>query len=71
MAKLEKNEAVVAMSHHLSNYYRYTTRQERDLVALSEEINFVTSYLEIQNMRMPRLNYTIDLPSDMLHLEIP
>lgn len=71
MAKLEKNEAVVAMSHHLSNYYRYTTRQERDLVALSEEINFVTSYLEIQKMRMARLNYSIHLPSEMLHLEIP
>lgn len=71
MAKLEKNDAVVAMSHHLSNYYRYTTRQERDLVALSEEINFVTSYLEIQKMRMARLNYAIHLPSEMLHLEIP
>jgi two-component system sensor histidine kinase YesM len=71
MAKLEKHEAVVAMSHHLSNYYRYTTRQERDLVALSEEINFVTSYLEIQKMRMARLSYSIDLPSEMRHLEIP
>lgn len=71
MAKLEKNEAVVAMSHHLSNYYRYTTRQERDLVTMSEEINFVTSYLEIQKMRMPRLQYSISLPADMRHLEIP
>lgn len=71
MAKLEKNEAVVAMSHHLSNYYRYTTRQERDLVTMSEEINFVTSYLEIQKMRMPRLLYSISLPADMRHLEIP
>jgi len=71
MAKLEKHEAVVAMSHHLSNYYRYTTRRERDLVAMSEEINFVTSYLEIQKMRMSRLRYSIHLPSDMRHLEIP
>lgn len=71
MAKLEKHEAVVAMSHHLSNYYRYTTRQERDLVALSEEINFVSSYLEIQKMRMERLSYTIDLPAEMRQLEIP
>ncbi|MGO4546946.1 sensor histidine kinase [Paenibacillus sp. 2TAB23] len=71
MAKLEKNEAVVAMSHHLSNYYRYTTRQERDLVAMSEEISFVTSYLEIQKMRMARLHYSIDMPQEMQHLEIP
>ncbi|WP_141500255.1 sensor histidine kinase [Paenibacillus luteus] len=71
MAKLEQNEAVVAMSHHLSNYYRYTTRQERELVSLSEEINFVSSYLEIQRMRMARLNYTITVPSEMRQLDIP
>lgn len=71
MAKLDNTKAVVSMSHHLSKYYRYTTRQERDLVALSEELDFVTSYLEIQKMRMPRLSYSIDLDSDMRQLNIP
>ncbi|WP_020617047.1 sensor histidine kinase [Paenibacillus daejeonensis] len=71
MAKLEQNGAVVAMSHHLSVYYRYTTRQERELVTLSEEVHFVTSYLEIQKMRMPRLDYQLDIPPDMLLLEVP
>ncbi|MFS0723025.1 sensor histidine kinase [Paenibacillus sp. 1P07SE] len=71
MAKLEQHQAVVAMSHHLSVYYRYTTRQERELVTLSEEVHFVTSYLEIQKMRMPRLNYTLEIKPEMLQLEVP
>jgi len=71
MAKLDNTAAVVSMSHHLSKYYRYTTRQERDLVALSEELDFVTSYLEIQKMRMPRLSYSIQLDPDMRQLNIP
>ncbi|MNP11455.1 Sensor histidine kinase YehU [compost metagenome] len=71
MAKLKNFQAVVAMSHNLSNYYRYTTRQERDLVPLIEEMDFVTNYLEIQKMRMSRLNYTIDLPVGLKQLDIP
>lgn len=71
MAKLGNQAAVVGMAHNLSRYYRYTTRQERDLVSLSEEVEFVTHYLEIQNMRMSRLQYTISIPSQMHRLEIP
>lgn len=71
MAKLKKNEAVIAMSHNLSRYYRYTTRQERELVSMDEEIGFVTNYLEIQNMRMSRLHYRIDYPDDLKTLTIP
>lgn len=71
MAKLEQHQAVVAMAHHLSVYYRYTTRQERELVTLSEEVQFVTSYLEIQKMRMPRIRYNQFIPHEMLRLEVP
>ncbi len=71
MAKLQNHQAVIAMSENLSKYYRYTTRQERDLVHLSEELDFVTSYLEIQKMRMNRLHYSIELPFQMRKLPIP
>ncbi|KGE17888.1 sensor histidine kinase [Paenibacillus wynnii] len=71
MAKLNNMQAVVGMSHNLSRYYRYTTRQERDLVGLSEETEFVTHYLEIQGMRMSRLQYSMDIPPQMGKLEIP
>ncbi|GGO08060.1 sensor histidine kinase [Saccharibacillus kuerlensis] len=71
MAKLGRMDAVVAMSHSLSRYYRYTTRQERELVPLREETEFVRHYLEIQKMRMNRLDYMIELPEDMLNLYVP
>lgn len=71
MAKLKRVDAVVAMSHNLSRYYRYTTRQERDVVPLTEEIEFVTCYLEIQQMRMDRIRFKIDLSEDLLRQEVP
>ena len=71
MAKLKRMDAVVAMSHNLSRYYRYTTRQERDVVPLTEEIEFVSCYLEIQRMRMDRIHYKIDLSDEMLRQEVP
>ncbi|GAB6928706.1 sensor histidine kinase [Paenibacillus sp. JCM 10914] len=71
MAKLRKYEAVVAMSHSLSRYFRYTTRQERELVSLSEEIEFVTHYLEIQQMRMKRLHYQVELAPGAERIELP
>lgn len=71
MAKLQKYEAVVAMSHNLSRYFRYTTRQERELVPLSDELEFVTHYLEIQQMRMKRLRYYVALTEGAGRSEIP
>ncbi|MBB6671074.1 sensor histidine kinase [Cohnella nanjingensis] len=71
MAKLENYKAIVAMSSNLSSYYRYTTRQERDFATLSEELDFVTSYLEIQRMRLGRLRFEVELPSWLRHLEVP
>jgi two-component system sensor histidine kinase YesM len=71
MAKLGNNRAIVLMSQNLSSYYRYTTRQERDFVKLSEELEFVTSYLEIQRLRMNRLHFEVELPSWLRQLEIP
>jgi len=71
MAKLKDYQSVIAMSENLANYYRYTTRQERDLVPLSEEIAFVTNYLEIQKMRMKWLDFTIHIPETMRKLLVP
>lgn len=70
MAKLEDYQAVVAMSQNLSKYYRYTTRQERDMVPLSEELDFVKTYLDIQKLRMKRLHYSMEFPVRMNKLDI-
>lgn len=71
MAKLGNMQAVVAMSQNLSSYYRYTTRQERDVVPLQEELDFVRNYLEIQKMRKPQMDFTFDIPEAMRRWEVP
>ncbi|GIO32160.1 MULTISPECIES: sensor histidine kinase [Paenibacillus] len=71
MAKLGNMKAVVAMSQNLSSYYRYTTRQEREVVPLAEELAFVRNYLEIQKMRKPQLDFSIDVPETMRRWELP
>lgn len=71
MAKLKKYEAVVAMSHSLSRYFRYTTRQERELVPIADELEFVSHYLNIQTLRMNRLTYRIASHALEQALEIP
>jgi len=70
-AMLGDREAVVQMSQNLAQYYRYTTRVENQLVSLEEELDLVRHYLVIQNLRMERLEYEIDVPLKMLELEVP
>jgi len=71
MAKLQNYTAIIAMSQNLSHYYRYTTRQEKELVPLQEELKFIRHYLDISVMRMNRLHYEIQVPDEMLSVMIP
>ncbi|MEK3885428.1 histidine kinase [Paenibacillus sp. PL2-23] len=71
MAKLKNYEAIIAMSQNLSHYYRYTTRQEREFVALSEEMDLIVHYLDIQQMRMKRLSFEMHLPPWLKHKQVP
>lgn len=71
MAKLQNYAAIIAMSQNLSHYYRYTTRQKKELVPLQEEVKFVQHYLDISVMRMKRLTYQINMPKHVLEEMIP
>jgi two-component system sensor histidine kinase YesM len=71
MAKLQNYGAIIAMSQNLSDYYRYTTRQERDFVSLTEEMELVGNYLDIQQMRMKRLSYDVHLPPWLKGTPVP
>ncbi|GIP38040.1 histidine kinase [Paenibacillus sp. J31TS4] len=70
-AKLGDREAVVAMAHNLGEYYRYATKTAQQLVPLSEELKLVKNYLVIQNLRMQRIHYEVEIPGEMLGLLIP
>ncbi|MBO2942403.1 sensor histidine kinase [Paenibacillus sp. F411] len=71
MAKMEDYKSIEAMSYHLRQYYRYGTQVQNQNIPLEEEIKSIRNYLEIQSMRMNRLEYTIDLPEELLEIVVP
>jgi two-component system sensor histidine kinase YesM len=71
MANLGQKEAVIAMALNLGKYYRYTTRSESTMTTINKEMQLVENYLIIQNLRIPRFHYEIELPEFMLDLIIP
>ncbi|MNM00220.1 putative sensor-like histidine kinase [compost metagenome] len=71
LARLGEKETVMELSMHLSKYYRYTTRSERQTANLSEEIELVRSYLAIQAIKVQDLRYEIDIPKEFSQLELP
>lgn len=71
MARSNKKEAILSITHSLSKYYRYTTRSEVMLCKLKDELEFIRHYLSIHKMRMPRLHYDIRVEEAVLELVIP
>ncbi|CAH0119737.1 hypothetical protein PAE9249_02244 [Paenibacillus sp. CECT 9249] len=70
-AMMDDRESVVKMSENLAEFYRYTTRVEKQWVTLEEELELVRHYLTIQNLRMERLAFEMDVPEKMLELRVP
>jgi two-component system sensor histidine kinase YesM len=65
-AKAGNTETIKQMAYHLGDYYRYTTRVENQMPLLKEEVDLVNHYLTIYSFRLERIDYRIDIPSDML-----
>ena len=61
-----KNEQAVEMVTSLSNFFRSSLSQGRDIITLGEEEIHVRSYLEIQQVR-----YRDILPVSYTHLKLP
>lgn len=71
MARMKNEQAVVAMALNLGEYYRYITRTENDMATIGEELKMVTNYLEIQSLRLERMQFTIDVPHAILNKTVP
>lgn len=71
LTRLGKKESVMDLAMHLSKYYRYTTRVEKTLTSLKEELELIETYLKIQMLHMQHLSYEIKIPDSMLNLEVP
>lgn len=71
MIEMKQDQAAVSMAHNLSGYYRYMTRIDISEVQLKHELAVVSSYLDIQRMRNPRLRVETDIPESLEPLIVP
>jgi two-component system sensor histidine kinase YesM len=71
MAQLENKQAIIAMTQHLSKYYRYATRIEHQEVTMENELSLIINYLEIHKLQTRRLDYGIDVPDEVKASLIP
>ena len=66
----EKAEEIVEKLSHL---FRYTLdASNKDMVMLTDELNFIREYLDVEKVRMAaRLEYEIEVDDDLKDVEIP
>ena len=61
------------MALSLSDFFKYSiNREQKQLNTLSEELNAIRTYLEIEKVRFgERLNFEIDCPTELMEIPIP
>ena len=72
LAESGEKEKVVSTVSSLSNFFRASLNQGKDIVTIKEDIGHVRSYLEIQQIRYQDiLDYEIDIPEEINSYLIP
>ena len=72
LAESGEKEKVVSTVSSLSNFFRASLNQGKDIVTVKEDIGHVRSYLEIQKVRYQDiLDYEIDIPDEINMYLIP
>ncbi len=72
LAEAGEQKKVVNMVGSLSDFFRASLNQGKDIVSLKEELNHVRSYLEIQQVRYQDiLQYEINIPRELEQCLIP
>lgn len=72
LAETGDQKRVVSMVESLSDFFRISLNQGKDIITLAEEIGHVTSYLEIQEIRYQDiLSYDISIDESLKDYTIP
>jgi two-component system sensor histidine kinase YesM len=72
LAEAGESKKVVSMVGSLSEFFRTSLNQGKDIITVREEIQHVGSYLEIQQVRYQDiLNYEINIPETLHRYTIP
>ena len=72
LAEAGDQKRVVSMVGNLSDFFRTSLNQGKDIISIREELAHVRSYLEIQQVRYQDiLRYKITVPEDLYEYKIP
>ena len=72
LAESGERKTVVQMVESLSDFFRTSLNQGKDIITIQEELQHARSYLEIQQVRYQDiLNYEIQVPEELNHYLIP
>ncbi|MFB9276343.1 sensor histidine kinase [Cohnella cellulosilytica] len=71
MIAVDDKQAATDMIMNLADYFRYITKLEHTMTTLGEELALIENYLTIQNLRIQRFHYEIEVPEAMKELQIP
>ena len=72
LAEAGEQKKVVSMVGSLSEFFRTSLNQGKDIIPIREELQHVRSYLEIQQVRYQDiLSYEIDVPEELSNYLIP
>ena len=72
LAEAGDQKRVVSMVGNLSDFFRTSLNQGKDIISIREELAHVRSYLEIQQVRYQDiLRYEITVPEDLYEYKIP
>ena len=72
LAEAGDQSKVVSMVGSLSDFFRASLGQGRDIVTIGDEMKHVSSYLQIQQVRYQDiLTYSIDVPKEIYGAQIP
>lgn len=72
LAESGDQKRVVSMVGNLSDFFRTSLNQGKDIISIREELAHVRSYLEIQQVRYQDiLRYEITVPEDLYEYKIP
>ena len=72
LSKKGLNEEVSKAVQALSKFYKMTLSKGNIVVTIEEELEHVSLYIRLQNMRYnDKIHYTVDIPDNMLEYTIP
>lgn len=72
LSKKGLNEKVSDAVQALSKFYKMTLSKGNIVVSIEEELEHVSLYIRLQNMRYNnKIHYTVDIPGNMLEYTIP